>query len=153
VRLLLFLYRDHYKGARTHSSLNKDASVSRAILAVGRISRHPHSADFTICISSKGRAMELIPGSTCWKAPVFAFVDATGRIARETKVLSEPEDLITWFSSLGLKIIRIGLEAGLLSQWFYAAMKQAGLSAELRETRHVRDAFKAMPVKHPAKPS
>jgi hypothetical protein len=39
VRLLLLLYRDHYKGARTHSSLNKDAPVSRAILAVGRISR------------------------------------------------------------------------------------------------------------------
>jgi transposase len=39
------------------------------------------------------------------------------------------------------------LEAGPLSQWLYMAMKQAGLAVELLETRHVRDAFKAMPVK------
>ena len=34
-----------------------------------------------------------------------------------------------------------------MSQWLFAAMKQAGLAVELFETRHVRDAFKAMPVK------
>ena len=39
------------------------------------------------------------------------------------------------------------LEAGSLSQWLYARMREAGLSVELLETRHVRDAFKAMPVK------
>ena len=44
-------------------------------------------------------------------------------------------------------LVRIGLEAGPLSQWLYAAMRQAGLAVELLETRHVRDAFKAMPVK------
>jgi transposase len=74
-------------------------------------------------------------------------VDATGRIVREAKVLSEPEALIGWFSGLGFEVVRIGLEAGPLSQWLYAAMRQAGLSVELLETRHVRDAFKAMPVK------
>jgi transposase len=42
---------------------------------------------------------------------------------------------------------RIGLEAGPLSQWLYAAMQKAGLAVELLETRHVHDAFKAMPVK------
>ena len=77
----------------------------------------------------------------------ICIVDATGRIVREAKVASEPVDLIAWFHSLGLKVIRIGLEAGPLSQWLYAAMKKAGLSVELLETRHVRDAFKAMPVK------
>src|SRR3546814_19439721 len=41
----------------------------------------------------------------------------------------------------------IGLEAGPLSQWLYAAMTDAGLPAELLETRHVRAAFKTMPVK------
>ncbi len=74
-------------------------------------------------------------------------VDATGRIVREAKVLSEPEALVGWFSGLGFEVVRIGLEAGPLSQWLYAAMRQAGLSVELLETRHVRDAFKAMPVK------
>jgi transposase len=79
-------------------------------------------------------------------------VDATGRIVREAKlaeakVASEPEALIAWFRGLGLELARVGLEAGPLSQWLYAAMRQAGLAVELLETRHVRDAFKAMPVK------
>jgi len=74
-------------------------------------------------------------------------VDATGRIVREAKVASEPEALIAWLRGLGLELARVGLEAGPLSQWLYAAMRDAGLPVELLETRHVRDAFKAMPVK------
>jgi transposase len=74
-------------------------------------------------------------------------VDASGKIVREGKVTSEPEALIEYFGSLRLPVVRIGLEAGPLSQWLYAAMKEAGLAVELLETRHVRDAFKAMPVK------
>src|SRR5271165_155939 len=81
------------------------------------------------------------------EASSVCVVDADGQIVREAKVLSEPEALIVWFEELGLGIARIGLEAGPLSQWLYAAMKKAGLAAELLETRHVRDAFKAMPVK------
>ncbi len=74
-------------------------------------------------------------------------VDGTGKIVREGKAASEPEALIGWFGALGLRLARIGLEAGPLSQWLYAAMKPAGLAVELLETRHVHDAFKAMPVK------
>ena len=74
-------------------------------------------------------------------------VDAAGRIVREAKVASEPEVLIAWFGGLGISLARIGLEAGPLSQWLYAGMREAGLAVELLETRHVRDAFKAMPVK------
>jgi transposase len=74
-------------------------------------------------------------------------VDAAGRIVREAKVASEPEALIGWFRGLDLELARVGLEAGPLSQWLYAAMRDAGLAVELLETRHVRDAFKAMPVK------
>ena len=74
-------------------------------------------------------------------------VDGTGKIIREVKVASEPAPLIAWFQSLGVAVTRIGLEAGPLSQWLYAAMAEAGLAVELLETRHVRDAFKAMPVK------
>src|SRR2546426_4168209 len=74
-------------------------------------------------------------------------VDASGKIVREGKVASEPEALISWFISLGYELGRIGLEAGPLSQWLYAAMRQAGLAVELLETRHVRKAFEAMPVK------
>jgi transposase len=74
-------------------------------------------------------------------------VDASGKIVREGKVASEPEALIAWFASLGFGVERIGLEAGPLSQWLFAAMREAGLAVELLETRHVRKAFEAMPVK------
>ncbi|QFI71731.1 IS110 family transposase [Bradyrhizobium betae] len=74
-------------------------------------------------------------------------VDASGKIVREVKVASEPVALIGWFRSLGFELARIGLEAGPLSQWLYTAMKHEGLAVELLETRHVSDAFKAMPVK------
>jgi transposase len=81
------------------------------------------------------------------KSSSVCVVDAGGRIVREGTVASEPEALIAWFSELGLEVTRIGLEAGPLSQWLYAALQRAGLAVELLETRHVRDAFKAMPVK------
>jgi transposase len=74
-------------------------------------------------------------------------VDTSGKIVREDKVASEPQALIGWLGALGFALSRIGLEAGPLSQWLYAAMQKAGLAVELLETRHVRDAFKAMPVK------
>src|SRR6185436_4000365 len=53
-------------------------------------------------------------------------VDATGKIVREGKVSSEPEVLATWLAAPGLKLERIGLEAGPLSQWLYAGLKKAG---------------------------
>jgi transposase len=74
-------------------------------------------------------------------------VDAAGKIIREQRIASEPEALIAWFRGLGFGLERIGLEAGPMSQWLHVAMRAAGLAVELLETRHVRDAFKAMPVK------
>jgi hypothetical protein len=53
-------------------------------------------------------------------------VDGDGRIMRESKVASEPAALIGWFGSLGLELTRVGLEAGPLSQWLYAAMNDGG---------------------------
>jgi hypothetical protein len=69
-------------------------------------------------------------------------IDANGKVVREGKVLSEPTALIAWLSEAGVTVTRIGLEAGPLSQWLYAAMRQAGLAVELSETRHVRNAFR-----------
>lgn len=74
-------------------------------------------------------------------------VDADGRIVREAKVLSEPDALIDWFAGQALALERIGLEAGPMSQWLHCAMTKALLPVELLETRHVRTAFKTMPVK------
>jgi len=77
----------------------------------------------------------------------ICIIDASGNVVREGKVSSEPTALIAWLSEVGVTLTRIGLEAGPLSQWLYAAMRQAGLAAELLETRHVRNAFKIMPIK------
>jgi transposase len=55
--------------------------------------------------------------------------------------------LINGFKSLGARLERIGLEAGPLSQWLYGALQESGLLVELLETRHVKAALSAMPVK------
>src|ERR1700738_5293324 len=96
----------------------------------------------------RGTTMEHYAGiDVSLESASVCVVDATGRIVRGAKVASEPELLIGWFRGLGFAVARIGLEAGPLSQWLYAGIREAGLAVELLETRHVRDAFKAMPVK------
>ena len=69
-----------------------------------------------------------IPVHVWVKPNLYANPDVVdfGNISREAKVASEPEVLIGWFSRLGLAVTRIGLEAGPLSQWLYASMRQAG---------------------------
>jgi transposase len=81
------------------------------------------------------------------EASSVCVVDGNGKIVREGEVASEPEALIAWLKGLKLELMRIGLEAGPLSQWLYAAMRQAGLAVELLESRDVRNALKMMPVK------
>jgi hypothetical protein len=72
-------------------------------------------------------------------------VDAQGKIVKEVKVASEPEALVSFFKATGFAVKRIGLEAGPLSQWLYAGLKQAGFETVLLETRHVKAALSAIP--------
>ena len=74
-------------------------------------------------------------------------MDATGKIIREAKVASEPDALVRFFGGLGFPVVRIGLEAGPLSQWLHAGLIKAGLATVLLETRHVKAALSAMVVK------
>ena len=74
-------------------------------------------------------------------------VDTQGRVVRETRVASDPEDLVRYFQSLKLSIERVGLEAGPLSQWIHAGLTAAGFETVLLETRHVKAALSAMTVK------
>ena len=74
-------------------------------------------------------------------------VDAGGKIVREAKVGSDPEALSVFFQALGLPLVRIGLEAGPLSQWLHAGLAAAGFTVVLLETRHVKAALSAMTVK------
>ena len=57
------------------------------------------------------------------EASSVCIVSSSGKIIREAKVASEPSALIAWFASIGIDLSRIGLEAGPLSQWLYAAMR------------------------------
>ncbi len=74
-------------------------------------------------------------------------VDAQGQVLREVKVASEPDALIRFLACQKLKIARVGLEAGPLSQWLHAGLVTAGYEAVLLETRHVKAALSAMTVK------
>ena len=74
-------------------------------------------------------------------------VDTRGKIVKEAKVASEPEALVAFFKALSIAVKRIGLEAGPLSQWLHAGLRQAGFETVLLETRHVKAALSAMMVK------
>ena len=73
-------------------------------------------------------------------------VDGAGQIVREVKVASEPDALVRFFGQLDVRVTRIGLEAGPLSQWLHAGLSEAGFDTVLLETRHVKAALSAMVV-------
>ena len=65
-------------------------------------------------------------------------LDETGKICREIKVASHPEDLLRILQDPAWRFERIGLEAGLLSQWLFNGLAQAGLPVVCIETRHTK---------------
>ncbi len=68
-------------------------------------------------------------------------------IIKEAQAESEPEVLAQWLNDLEGCIAAIGLEAGPLSQWLHRGLNEAGLDTVLMETRQVKGALKAMPIK------
>ena len=74
-------------------------------------------------------------------------VSEYGKIVKEAQVASEPEELVRWALEQDGTIAAIGLEAGPLSQWLHRGMSVAGLDVILMETRQVKGALKAMPIK------
>lgn len=74
-------------------------------------------------------------------------VDGAGKVLREAKVPSDPEALARFFQDLDQVPRRLGLEAGPLSQRLHAGLAAAGFKVVLLETRHVKAALSAMPVK------
>ncbi len=74
-------------------------------------------------------------------------VNEHGKIVKETEVASEPEALAAFAGTLPGTVAIIGLEAGPLSQWLHRGLTEAGLDVVLMETRQVKGALKAMPIK------
>lgn len=75
------------------------------------------------------------------KETTVCIVDEGGRICREMKVASHPDDLVEALKNPALA--RIGLEAGPLSQWLFSGLAGAGLPAICIETRHAKAFLKA----------
>lgn len=70
-----------------------------------------------------------------------------GKVMKETTVASEPEALAEFLRSLCGTVIAVGLEAGPLSQWLHKHLTDAGFEIVLMETRQVKGALQAMPIK------
>ena len=70
-----------------------------------------------------------------------------GKILGETQVARAPESLVAFMRKLLHGIAAIGLEAGPLSHWLHKGLSDAGFETVLMETRHVKSALKAMPIK------
>ena len=74
-------------------------------------------------------------------------LNAHGKVMKETTVASEPEALAGCLGDLCGSVIAVGLEAGPLSQWLHKHLTEAGFEIVLMETRQVKGALKAMPIK------
>lgn len=70
-----------------------------------------------------------------------------GKVIKETTPSCEPEDLIECLRALQGSVTCVGLEAGPLSQWLYRHLTEAQFETVLMETRQVKGALKAMPIK------
>ncbi|CAM4027698.1 Transposase, truncated [Paracoccus yeei] len=77
------------------------------------------------------------------KETSICIVDEDGRICRELKVTSHPVDISRGLNGAGVRLERIGLEAGPLSQWLFEGLAKAGLPAICIETRHAKAFLKA----------
>jgi transposase len=77
------------------------------------------------------------------KETSLCIVDETGRLCREAKVVSHPDDLLAALNDPTWQFDRIGLEAGPLSQWLFSGLAEAGLPAICIETRHAKAFLKA----------
>lgn len=77
------------------------------------------------------------------KETSICIVDETGAICREIKINSHPEDLVQVLRNPTWRLVRIGLEAGPLSQWLFSGLAEAGLPAICIETRHTKAFLKA----------
>ncbi|TZG32310.1 IS110 family transposase [Agrobacterium sp. B1(2019)] len=72
------------------------------------------------------------------KETSICIVDESGKICRERKVVSHPEDLIAILSDPAFSMDRVGIEAGPLSQWLFDGLAKAGLPVFCIETRHTK---------------
>jgi transposase len=74
-------------------------------------------------------------------------LDRDGQTVLEAVVASDPEALAACLAPYRQRLVRLGLEAGPLSEWLVRGLAEHGLTAVLMETRQVRAALSAMVTK------
>lgn len=72
------------------------------------------------------------------KETSICIVDEDGRICLGLKVASHPEDISRALNGAGVRLERVGLEAGPLSQWLFEGLAESGFPAICIETRHTK---------------
>ena len=103
---------------------------------------------FPYQIQKEGCGMRLFVGlDVSLEKTAICVISEHGKIVREAQAASEPEALLRWIGEQDGSIAAIGLEAGPLSQWLHRGLTEAGLDVVLMETRQVKGALKAMPIK------
>ena len=70
-------------------------------------------------------------------------LDETGRVCREAKVPSHPDDLAHVLADPAHPLDRVGLEAGPLSQWLFSGLAEKDVPVVCIETRHTKAFLKA----------
>ncbi len=99
-------------------------------------------------IRKKDNDMHMFIGLDVSLANTAACVlDERGKVMKESKVDSEPEALTVFLRGLSGSMMTIGLEAGPLSQWLHRHLTEDGFEVVLMETRQVKGALQAMPIK------
>src|SRR5438105_9597520 len=68
------------------------------------------------------------------KETSVCIIDESGKVCRETKVPSHPEDLARALHDRAWCLERVGLEAGPLSQWLFSGLAATGLPVVCIET-------------------
>ena len=92
--------------------------------------------------------MELFVGlDVSLNSIAICVLSSRGKVHKETTSACEPDDLIAFLRTLQGDVACIGLEAGPLSQWLYRHLVEARFETVLMETRQVKGALKAMPIK------
>jgi transposase len=95
-------------------------------------------------LQERKRSMKHFAGlDVSMKETSVCIVDETGAVCHEIKVASYPEDLVRTLKNPAWRLVRIGLEAGPMSQWLFSGLAEAGLPAICIETRHARSFLKA----------
>lgn len=73
-------------------------------------------------------------------------VDDAGKVVCERKVPSEPDDIAVLLTSVGGDYVRVGIEAGPLSQWLVNGLSETGDPVICVETRHMKALLQAQQI-------